>query len=80
MIRHIRNTFAHSRFAISFETEEVIAACETLQGTVGAWAGVGEARHRFIWRCFDFCVFFLTAGSPEDEARSEHMRRVLDLP
>ena len=31
MIKHVRNTFAHASIPISFQTDEVSAACETLK-------------------------------------------------
>lgn len=56
-IKNIRNAFAHSHKAISFNTSAVEAACKTLKSFPNK--GFKETREIFIWHCLRLNGFFL---------------------
>lgn len=64
-IRRIRNTFAHSRLKIDFDTPEIIAACEQITvlkrlHALGQGSLPKDMRENFLTSCFEFSVWLFT--------------------
>lgn len=72
MIRHIRNTFAHCRHAMDFDTPEISEACAqiTLMRRLeerGQGSRHKHLREDFIQSCFEFSLWLFTIDEPRPE-------------
>ena len=71
-IRRIRNTFAHSRLKIDFETPEIEAACQQIS-LPERWAATGaspfetDARERYLTCCLEFSIWLFAYPSVENK-------------
>lgn len=80
MIRRIRNTFAHCRHSIDFNTPEIAEACRQLT----LWKRLIErdqatakkdVREEYIHICFEFSVWLFTFDEERPEGASAHPPR-----
>lgn len=86
LIRQIRNTFAHCRHPIGFETPEIAAACEhisVIRRLVERGQASAKERHpreTYLQTCFEFSVWLFTFDEPRPEGSTPHPpRRQLQL-
>ena len=79
IMRHIRNTFAHSRLKVSYKTPEIVTACEqiTLPDRWSLTSDPMDTRNRFILTAFQYFLNFVTF---ENEPWGTVARKILDLP
>ncbi|PSJ36558.1 DUF4145 domain-containing protein [Allosphingosinicella deserti] len=80
-VRSVRNAFAHSRLALTFETPEISAACELIDlhhrwPELSASNRRNDARETFIECCFEFTLHLTMFG---DEKAERLTKVVLDV-
>lgn len=81
VIRSIRNSFAHSRLSLTFETLEVSAACELINlpsrwPAMGSREDMADPRELFIQTCFQLTLYLTMYG---EEDLGDIGQMVLDL-
>lgn len=83
-IRRIRNTFAHSRLRIDFDTPEIAAACAQIT-LPDRWEKMmsdeerPRPREAFLQTCFQYALWLFTVDADlgEDEAKVDNFQRRL---
>lgn len=78
LIRHIRNTFAHSRAELTFELPEVADACALLtlsERWPNMMGGIDDPRETFIQTAFQYGLYLITDCDKANDPDGPTLRR-----